>query len=86
MARPEITGRKHHLDKRASVLADEGEGDADDLLTSRDVAHWLSVTEQWVECGRLKNYGPPFVRLSSKVVRYRRADVVAWLRSRTQLT
>ena len=75
---------RHHLDKRASVLANEGEGDADDLLTSRDVAHWLGVTEQWIESGRLKGYGPPFVRLSSKLVRYRRDDVIKWLRSRTQ--
>jgi hypothetical protein len=75
--------RSHHLDKRASVIADSGAGDPDDLLTSRDVAHWLGVTEQWVETGRVKNYGPPFTRLSPKVIRYRRGDIVKWLRSRT---
>ena len=85
MARPEITGRKHHLDKRAGQIADAGDGgDDDDLLSTRDLALWLGVTEQWLETGRLKNYGPSFVKLSSKIVRYRRDDVLRWLKSRTQ--
>jgi hypothetical protein len=85
VARPEVAGRKHHLDKRAPALvADYSEGDPDDLLSSRQLALWLGVTEQWVEAGRLKGYGPPFVKLSSKLIRYRRDDILKWLRSRTQ--
>jgi predicted DNA-binding transcriptional regulator AlpA len=85
MARPEVTGKKHHLDKRADAIADDhSEGDPDDLLTTRELALWLGTTEQWCESGRLKGFGPPFVKLSSKLVRYRRSDILQWLRSRTQ--
>ncbi len=85
MARPEVTGRKHHLDRRAATIADDhGEGDPDDLLSTRELALWLGTTEQWCEAGRLKGYGPRFIKLSPKLVRYRRSDVLQWLRSRTQ--
>jgi predicted DNA-binding transcriptional regulator AlpA len=85
VAGPEVTGRKHHLDKRAGAIADgHSDGDPDDLLSTRALALWLGVTEQWLESGRLKGFGPPFVKLSPKLVRYRRSDIVKWLRSRTQ--
>jgi predicted DNA-binding transcriptional regulator AlpA len=84
VARPEVTGKKHHLDRRADRIAAEGEdGNGDDLLSSRQVADWLGVTQEWVELGRSKNYGPRFTRLSPKVIRYRRADVLKWLRARS---
>ena len=75
--------RTHHLDRRAADIAARGAGDADDLLTTRQVADWLGVAEEWVENGRQKKFGPTFTRLSSKIIRYRRADVLKWLRSRT---
>lgn len=84
MARAEITGRKHHLDGRASQIVNAGDGDDDDLLTARQLAIWLGVSETWLESGRASNYGPSFVRLSPKMVRYRRSDVIAWLKTRTQ--
>lgn len=80
-ARPKT---KHHLDKRAStLLADNVGGDDDDLLDTPAVAGWLGVSEEWVENGRTYDYGPKFVKLSSRVVRYRRGDVRAWLKRRT---
>jgi predicted DNA-binding transcriptional regulator AlpA len=75
--------RQHHLDRRAADLAEALDGPPDDLLKTRFVADWLGVSEQWLEIGRGKNYGPPFVRLSPRRVRYRREDVLAWLKSRT---
>lgn len=74
--------QRHHLDRRANVLAAQCPGDASDLLNSRDIAAWFGVSVLWVELGRIKNYGPPFVRLGPKLVRYRRGDVLTWLESR----
>ena len=77
--------RRHHLDRRASDLAAAGAaaGDPDDLLTTSEVAEWLGLSTPWLEIGRCKDYGPRYVRLSPRRVRYRRADVLAWLADRT---
>jgi hypothetical protein len=79
---------KHHLDRRADEIAAAGAGNADDLFTTAAVADWLGVSVQWLEIGRSsgrkgKPYGPCFVRLSPRRIRYRRSDVLAWLASRT---
>jgi hypothetical protein len=75
--------RRHHLDKRACDLAESGGGDPGDLLSTKQVAAWLGVSPEWVEIGRHQRYGPKFLRLGPNVIRYRRGDVIAWLRERT---
>jgi predicted DNA-binding transcriptional regulator AlpA len=77
--------QNHHLDKRASDLADRiaGGGDEDELLSTKQIATLLGVSQQWLEIGRTRGYGVPFVRLSPRRVRYRRSDVIAWLKHRT---
>jgi predicted DNA-binding transcriptional regulator AlpA len=75
--------RKHHLDRRASDLAEIGAGAPDDLLSTRAVAEWLGVSVQFLEIGRHRGYGPKFVRIGPARIRYRRADVLAWLEERT---
>ena len=43
----------HHLDSRADqLLAVEADHDADDLLSTLDVAQWLGVSPQWLTIGR----------------------------------
>jgi predicted DNA-binding transcriptional regulator AlpA len=77
--------QSHHLDKRASDIAEriaEG-GDQDELLSTKQTATLLGVSQQWLEIGRTRGYGVPFVRLSPRRVRYRRSDVIAWLNERT---
>jgi predicted DNA-binding transcriptional regulator AlpA len=76
-----LTPSSHHLDKRAGELA-AGDGDDDELLSSRQLADWLGVSVQWVEIGRTRGYGPPFLRLGPRMVRYRRGPVRKWLRKR----
>ena len=78
-------GRRHHLDRRAADLAAEGAaaGEADELLDTTEVSEWLGISVEWVEIGRSRGYGPAFVRLSPRRVRYRRSDVLAWLAERT---
>lgn len=74
----------HHLDRRAGKLASESDGNDDDLLDTRAVATWLGVSEQWLEVGRRTGYGPRFLRLSVRMVRYKRSDVTAWLQRRAR--
>jgi hypothetical protein len=72
--------KTHRLDRRAAALvADEDTGA---LLNTAALAEWLNVSTQWVEIGRHRGYGPPFVKLAGKV-RYRRCDVITWLNDRT---
>lgn len=74
---------RHHLDKRAEEIAAlEADQSDDALLSTQSVAEWLGVSVQFLEIGRCRNYGPPFVRVSPRMIRYRRGDVVAWLRER----
>jgi hypothetical protein len=75
---------RHHLDRRADEIVEAAaDKAADDLLTTPAVADWLKVSTQWLEIGRSKGWGPPFIRLSTRRVRYRRADVLAWLKKRS---
>jgi hypothetical protein len=72
-----------HLDRRVdAIIAATGEGSDDDLLTTVQIAGWLGTSPQWVELGRAKGYGPPFVRIAAQVVRYKRGAVVEWLKDR----
>jgi len=77
---------KHHIDKRAGQLVEDfaTKGEPDDLLNTEAVAQWLGVSVPWLQVGRSSGrYGPPFVRCSPRHVRYRRTDVLAWLKERT---
>jgi predicted DNA-binding transcriptional regulator AlpA len=74
---------RHHLDKRAPDLCAAAPGsNPDDLLSTKQVAAWLGVSEQWVEIGRYRGYGPRYIRLAPRRVRYRREDVLTFLNSR----
>jgi predicted DNA-binding transcriptional regulator AlpA len=81
------TGRLH-LDKRAHQLAEMTGDDEtpDDLLTTREVATWFGVSSQWLEIGRGKNYGPPYLQLGNNVVRYHRGKCKEWLHTRVRTT
>jgi len=73
-----------HIDKRADTIlaASAGNGDDDELLTTAQVAEWLGVSPQWLEARRARGGGPPFVRLSPRVVRYPRGGTRSWLNQR----
>jgi predicted DNA-binding transcriptional regulator AlpA len=78
-----LFGGRHHLDRRALALIEAAnEGTDDELLSTTRVAVWLGVSPEWVEIGRSKGWGPPYVRLSPRRIRYRRGDVKKWLQER----
>jgi hypothetical protein len=83
--KPRRRAPKHHLDQRADMIIAQGaiDGDDDLLLTTPQVALWFGVSIQFLEIGRSQNYGPPFVTLAPRVVRYRKDEVNKWLRERS---
>ena len=53
------------------------------FMTPEQLADLLQVAPSTVKTWRQRRQGPPFVRLSSKEVRYDREAVMAWLRERS---
>ena len=53
---------------------------ADDLLDQRQAATRLGLpSARTLEAWRRRGYGPPFLRLSPRLVRYRASDLERWL-------
>jgi predicted DNA-binding transcriptional regulator AlpA len=76
--------RRHHLDRRAGqLLANAPQLNADTLLSTRELADLLGVSQQWLELGRKRGYGPPWVRLGPHTIRYPYGKVIKWLRTRS---
>ena len=55
--------------------------DPDALATEREAADFLGVTTRALQKWRGTGSGPKFVRISSRCVRYRRRDLIAWSES-----
>jgi len=56
-------------------------------LREADAAKYLDVSIAFLRDARIgRSSGPPFVRISRKVVRYLRADLDRWLESKRVLT
>jgi hypothetical protein len=79
-----LAPRRHHLDRYGASLAAELSGGDDDLLTTREMAEWLRCSEAWLARGRRAGFGPPFERITPKMIRYKRGKARVWLESRTQ--
>ena len=54
----------------------------DRLLTTKEVARFLGVSEAFLERDRWAGAEIPFIRVGSRGVRYRRSDLEAYIRSR----
>jgi predicted DNA-binding transcriptional regulator AlpA len=74
---------RHNLDRRALAIIEEANrGSDDELLSTPQVAVLLGVSPEWLEIGRGKGWGPPYLRLSPRRLRYSRGAVRAWLQER----
>jgi hypothetical protein len=69
------------VDRRAHRLIDV-DFHPETRLTTKQVAVWLEVSEQFLEIKRTRGGGPRFERITNKLIRYRAGDVIEWLRSR----
>src|SRR5713101_3333480 len=75
---------RHNLDRRAQSIIDAAnEGTDDELLTTPRVAVWLGVSPEWLEIGRTRGWGPPFIRIAPRMVRYHKGSVKKWLEERS---
>jgi hypothetical protein len=56
----------------------------DELLDSKTLAKDILKlgSERSLEAWRRRGFGPPFIRVSPRAVRYRRRDVERWLNER----
>jgi predicted DNA-binding transcriptional regulator AlpA len=70
------------IDRRAHRLLDV-DFHREEMLSTREVAAWLGVSDQFLEIGRTRGYGPKFKRITDKMIRYRCGDIIDWLESRT---
>lgn len=57
-------------------------GDPDQLLNERAAATLLGYSVRALQNWRVRGGGPAFVKVSTRSVRYRRGDLVAWVRAR----
>ena len=74
-----------HLDRRADELAAAAVVAAypdDFLLTVKDVACWLGVHEITVMRWRRQGFGPKAISVGLQKIRFKKADVKAWLEKR----
>jgi hypothetical protein len=51
----------------------------DDFKLTDEVATWLRMSPEALRKWRRRGIGPPFVKLPTGPVRYRRRDVQAWI-------
>ena len=76
--------KRFHLDKRAAlILKATADADADYLLSPKEAAAELGVSEVWLAKRRLHGDGPPYERLSPHCIKYRRSKNRAWLEQRS---
>lgn len=54
----------------------------DRLMTTKEAAQFLSVSEAFLERDRWAGAQIPFIRVGSRGVRYRRSDLETYIRSR----
>jgi predicted DNA-binding transcriptional regulator AlpA len=73
-----VRGRSHTV--LSAFLDEESKRSPDDLLTTAQVSKQYAIAVSTLGNWRWKRQGPPFVRIGSKKIVYRRADVDAWLR------
>ena len=49
------------------------------LLTRNEVQQIYGISKRWLELAAVQGTGPPIVRISPRMVRYRSRDVEAWI-------
>jgi hypothetical protein len=70
------------------VIASSATSDIDHLnclITESDAAQFLGYTTRALQNWRVRGGGPRFVRVSSRSIRYRRRDLIAWVDERLRV-
>jgi hypothetical protein len=84
LSRPDAIGTPGpaSVSDEATVATEAG----DWLVDEAAAAAILGLPPRTLQWWRLKRTGPPFVRMSPRVIRYRRADLARWVTARLQGT
>lgn len=56
------------------------------LLSRNEIEDEYGLTRRWLELAALSGKGPPFVKVSNRMVRYRRGVFEKWVDDRTRLS
>ena len=56
------------------------------LLSRDEIEYEYGLTSRWLELAALTGNGPPFVKISNRMVRYRRGVFEKWVDDRTRLS
>ncbi len=57
-----------------------------ELIPKSEAAHFLGLTERFLEVRRQQGGGPRYVAISSRCIRYRRHDLKAWADARVRVS
>ncbi len=82
MSTPEIDGKTEQhptTGNPTNPRSIERFSDDDRLLTSKELANRLGLSDHFMRKSRMGRCGPPFLRLGRNAVRYSWADVQHWL-------
>ncbi len=60
--------------------------DKRDFLSERELSAWIGISQPTLHRMRHNGSGPPYIRLSSRRLAYRRSAVEAWLNAQTRAT
>lgn len=74
--------RLHSPDAQAAAGDTGAPTDGLRLMTEVETADYLGLTTRTLQAWRVKGGGPPFLRVSPRVIRYRRVEIDAWLEAR----
>lgn len=50
------------------------------ILTTEQVAELTGLNRSWFDRARKGGFGPPFIRITSRIIRYERDVVLDWCR------
>lgn len=52
------------------------------LLSRSDVERLYGISKRWLELAALSGDGPPMIRISKRMIRYRKSDIDAFIEGR----
>jgi len=67
---------------RSKLICSSASQDPDQLLRECEAAQILGFTPRALQNWRIRGGGPVFVKVAARSVRYRRADLLAWIQAR----
>jgi hypothetical protein len=71
---------RRHDDESSNAIVDRVmAADCDALLSTPDAAVFLDISPQWLELARHGGYGPAYIKVTPRLVRYRKRDLIAYL-------